>query len=35
VAVGTFTLAVGTYLTGAVLADAAVHGWDDLKFFPS
>jgi hypothetical protein len=27
-------LAVGTYLTWTVVADAAVHGWDDLKFFP-
>jgi hypothetical protein len=34
VAVATFGLAVGTYLTWAVVADAAVHGWDDLKFFP-
>jgi hypothetical protein len=34
VAVATFTLAVGTYLTWAVVADAAVHGWDDLKLFP-
>lgn len=22
------------YLAWALLADAAVHGWDDLKFFP-
>ncbi|MDP9490948.1 MAG: hypothetical protein M3P42_01900 [Actinomycetota bacterium] len=35
VAVAMFILAVGSYLTWAVLADAAVHGWDDLKFFPS
>jgi hypothetical protein len=34
VAVVMFILAVGTYLTWAVVADAAVHGWDDLKFFP-
>ena len=25
---------VGVYLTWAVLNDAAVHGWDDLRFFP-
>ena len=23
-----------TYLAWALLADAAVHGWDDLRFFP-
>jgi hypothetical protein len=34
VAVAMFVLAAGTYLTWAVLADAAVHGWDDLKLFP-
>jgi hypothetical protein len=34
VAVATFILAVGAYLTWAVVADAAVHGWGDLKFFP-
>jgi|SRR5215211_6534636 len=34
VAVATFILVVGTYLSWAVVADAAVHGWDDLKFFP-
>lgn len=33
-ALAMFILAVGAYLTWAVLADAAVHGWDDLKFFP-
>jgi hypothetical protein len=27
-------LAAATYLVWAVLADAAHHGWDDLKFFP-
>jgi hypothetical protein len=34
VAMAMVVLAAGTYLTWAVLADAAVHGWDDLKFFP-
>jgi hypothetical protein len=34
VAVATLMLAVGTYLTWTVVADAAIHGWDDLKFFP-
>lgn len=34
VAAAMLILAVGTYLTWAVLADAAVHGWGDLKFFP-
>ena len=33
-ALAMFLLAAGTYLAWAVLADAAVHGWDDLKFFP-
>jgi hypothetical protein len=27
-------VAAGTYLAWAVLADAAHHGWGDLKFFP-
>jgi hypothetical protein len=27
-------LAVGAYAAWAVLADAAVHGWDDLMLFP-
>jgi hypothetical protein len=30
-----FLLAAATVVTWALLADAAVHGWDDLKFFPS
>lgn len=30
-----FVTAAATYLAWAVLADAAHHGWDDLKFFPS
>ena len=35
VAVATFSLAVGTYLTWAVVADAAVHGWDDPQVLSS
>lgn len=31
VAAAMFVLAAGMYLTWAVLADAAVHGWDDLS----
>jgi hypothetical protein len=27
-------VAILTYLTWGVLNDAAVHGWDDLKYFP-
>jgi hypothetical protein len=34
VAVAMLVVAAWTYLTWALLADAAVHGWDDLKFFP-
>lgn len=34
--VATFALAVGVplYLAWAVLLDAAVHGWDDLRLVP-
>jgi len=35
VGVATLVLVAATYTLWGMLADAAVHGWDDLKFFPS